>query len=446
MKNTQRSLYLFFAAFVAALGGLLFGFDTAVISGTLPFIKPYFQLSDAALGWTVSSLLVGCIIGVAGAGIPGDIFGRRKVLIVAALLFFASSLGTALAEALWSFVAFRFLGGIAVGVASMLSPMYIAEIAPAHIRGRLVSLNQLTIVLGIQIAFFSNYYLSAMGPDSWRWMLAMMAIPAFLFFISLFFVPESPRWLVQKGRVKDALSFLHKTNSQTVANKELNAIRENLSVEEKGSYRALWAPRMRRLVLIGVVLAIFQQITGINTIMYYAPVIFENAGAGIDTALLQTVAIGAVNLIFTLVAMRYIDRLGRRPLLLVGSVGMLVSMVCLSVAFFLQQFEGFWVLFFILLYIASFAGSLGPTIWVFLSEIFPNHLRSRAMSVALIALWIACFVITLAFPVMIGALGGGYTFIIFAFICLLNLWFVFKYIPETRGKSLEQIEREFYHR
>jgi len=442
--SQNRQIYLIFAAFVAALGGLLFGFDTAVISGTLPFIKPYFELSDAGLGWTVSSLLVGCIIGVAGAGVPGDLFGRKKVLLMAALLFFISSLGTALSEHLIVFITFRFLGGLAVGIASMLSPMYIAEIAPARIRGRLVSINQLTIVLGIQIAFFSNYLLSDLGADSWRWMLAVMAIPAFLFFISLFFVPESPRWLFQKDRKEEAKKYLRKMNEDDIAEKEMESIRKALTLEEQGSYAKLWQPGMKKLMLIGMVLAIFQQVTGINTIMYYAPVIFEQTGAGIDASLLQTIAVGTVNLVFTIIAMRYIDRLGRRPLLIFGSSGMLLALISLAAAFFMQQFEGLWVLLFILIYIASFAGSLGPTVWVFLSEIYPNHLRSRAMSIAIIALWTACFIVTLIFPIMIGQLGGGYTFVIFAAICAINLWFVIRYIPETRNKTLEEIERNFY--
>ena len=441
-KGNQSSLIM--AAFVAALGGLLFGFDTAVISGTIPFIQPYFGLSDVGLGWTVSSLLVGCIVGVAGAGVPGDAFGRRSVLIASALIFLISALGTSMAKSIVVFISFRFFGGLAVGVASMISPMYIAEISPAKLRGRLVAVNQLTIVIGIQIAFFSNYFLASGGNEPWRWMLAVMAIPAFLFFLALFFVPESPRWLVQKDRVHEAAELLSKISGKEEAEKEMKAIKESLAVEKAGSYGDLWQPKMKRLMLIGIVLAIFQQITGINTIMYYAPVIFSKAGSGVDSSLLQTAAVGTVNLLFTLVAMRYIDRSGRRPLLLWGSAGMFLSLTFLAVAFFLQKFEGFWVLLFVLTYIASFAASLGPTVWVFLSEIYPNHLRSKAMSVAIIALWIACFVVSLTFPVLIGNLGGGYTFVLFALICLANLIFVFKYIPETKGKTLEEIEKEFF--
>ncbi len=444
MHNKGNQSFLIMAAFVAALGGLLFGFDTAVISGTIPFIQPYFGLSDVGLGWTVSSLLVGCIVGVAGAGVPGDTFGRRNVLIASALIFLISALGTSMAKSIVVFISFRFFGGLAVGVASMISPMYIAEISPAKLRGRLVAVNQLTIVIGIQIAFFSNYFLASGGNEPWRWMLAVMAIPAFLFFLALFFVPESPRWLVQKDRVHEAAGLLSKISGKEEAEKEMKAIKESLAVEKAGSYGDLWQPRMKRLMLIGIVLAIFQQITGINTIMYYAPVIFSKAGSGVDSSLLQTAAVGTVNLLFTLVAMRYIDRSGRRPLLLWGSAGMFLSLTFLAVAFFLQKFEGFWVLLFVLTYIASFAASLGPTVWVFLSEIYPNHLRSKAMSVAIIALWIACFVVSLTFPVLIGNLGGGYTFVLFALICLANLIFVFKYIPETKGKTLEEIEKEFF--
>ena len=326
----------------------------------------------------------------------------------------------------------------------MISPMYIAEISPAKMRGRLVAVNQLTIVIGIQIAFFSNYFLASTGSQPWRWMLAVMALPAFLFFVALFFVPESPRWLVQKDRIKEALGFLVKINGNEEAGREMKSIKASLAVEKTGSYADLWRPGMKRLMIIGIVLAVFQQITGINTIMYYAPVIFAKAGSGVDSSLLQTAAVGTVNLLFTLVAMRYIDSSGRRPLLLWGSAGMLVSLTCLAVAFFLQEFDGFWVLLFILTYIASFAASLGPTIWVFLSEIYPNHLRSKAMSVAIIALWVACFAVTLTFPILIGSLGGGYTFVLFATICLANLVFVYVYIPETKGKTLEEIEEEFF--
>lgn len=435
--------YVILISVVAALGGLLFGFDTAVISGTINFIQPYFGLSEAGLGWTVSSLLFGCIAGVFLAGKAGDHYGRKKVLMVAALLFFISAVGSASAHSLSFFLISRILGGIAVGVASILSPMYIAELAPAKYRGTLVSLNQLAIVIGILVAFFSNYLLINTGENNWRWMLLVMAAPAVLLFFSLFLVPESPRWLVARGRNNDALQVLVKTSGKEFASAELNEIEETLKNQEESTFRDLLAPKIKPLLFIGIILAVFQQITGINTIMYYAPKIFANVGQSNDSALFQTILIGGTNLLFTLVAMVLIDRLGRKLLIIIGSTGMMLMLAGLSTLYFTNQTSGVLVLVFILGYIAFFAASLGPALWVVAAELFPNRLRSKGMSIAIVSLWIACTVVTIVFPIMLEKLSGGITFLIFALICLANLLYVLKYVPETKGKSLEELEKQF---
>ena len=435
--------YVVLISVVAALGGLLFGFDTAVISGTINFIQPYFGLSEAGLGWAVSSLLFGSIGGVFIAGKAGDHFGRKRVLMMAALLFLLSAIGSASAHVLFFFLISRILGGIAVGIASILSPMYIAELAPAKYRGTLVSMNQLAIVIGILVAFFSNYLLVGTGVNNWRWMLLVMAAPAILLFFSLFLVPESPRWLVARNRNDEALQVLIKTSGKESAQAELIEIEDTLKNQEESTFSELLSPRIRPLLFIGIILAVFQQITGINTIMYYAPKIFANVGQSNDTALLQTLMIGGTNLIFTLIAMALIDRFGRKLLIIFGTTGMMLMLTGLSVLYFTNQTSGVLVLIFILGYCAFFSASLGPTVWVMVAELFPNRLRSKGMSVAVVALWIACTLVTIAFPIMLQKLSGGLTFLIFALICLANLLYVLKYVPETKGKTLEQLEKLF---
>ena len=434
--------YVVLISIVAALGGLLFGFDTAVISGTINFIQPYFGLSEAGLGWAVSSLLFGSIGGVFIAGKAGDHFGRKRVLMLAAFLFLLSAIGSASAHVLIFFLISRILGGIAVGIASILSPMYIAELAPAKYRGSLVSMNQLAIVIGILVAFFSNYLLVGTGENNWRWMLLVMAAPAILLFFSLFLVPESPRWLVARNRNEEALQVLIKTSGKESAHAELLEIEDTLKNQEESTFSELLSPRIRPLLFIGIILAVFQQITGINTIMYYAPKIFANVGQSNDTALLQTLIIGGINLIFTLLAMTLIDRFGRKLLIIFGTTGMMMMLTGLSVLYFINQTSGILVLIFILGYCAFFSASLGPTVWVMVAELFPNRLRSKGMSVAVIALWIACTIVTIAFPILLEKLSGGITFLIFALICLANLLYVLKYVPETKGRTLEQLEKE----
>jgi SP family arabinose:H+ symporter-like MFS transporter len=442
----KDSRFLILVTIVATLGGLLFGFDEAVISGVTPFIQPYFQLNDIALGWTVSSLLIGCIIGVILSGKPGDLFGRRKMLLTAALLFVISAIGSALSTHLAVFISFRFFGGIAVGAASMLSPMYISEIAPAEKRGSLVSLNQLAIVTGDLVAYFSNYLLSGTGEQNWRWMLAVMAMPAFIFFVSLIFVPESPRWLMQRNRRDESFKILKRINGAGSAATELEAIEVSIASEEPTSYREIFSKRMKYILWVGILLAVFQQVTGINAIMYYAPIIFKNLGNGIDSALIQTAILGGVLFLFTLVAIKWIDRWGRKPLMIWGTIGMAVSLTMVAIAYFLNKLQGYFILFFFLTYMASFAASIGPVTWVMVSEIFPNKIRSKAMSIAIVALWAANFLVTLTFPVILNRLGGGVAFLIFDVMCVLLLLFVIFKLPETKGKSLEELEKIFMKR
>jgi SP family arabinose:H+ symporter-like MFS transporter len=435
-------IYVILISVVAALGGLLFGFDTAVISGTLNFIQPYFGLSETGLGWTVSSLLFGCMAGVVIAGKAGDHYGRGKALKIAALLFFISACGTALSRSLPWFVTARVLGGVAVGVASILSPMYIAELAPARFRGSLVSLNQLAIVTGILVAFFSNYLIGNTGNNNWRWMLLVMAAPAILFLFSLFLVPESPRWLVARGRNEDALKVLRETLGEKQAPAELAAIEATLQSHVESTYRELLQPKVKTMLMIAITLSVFQQITGINTIMYYAPKIFSSIGMSNNSALFQTILIGGINLMFTIISMILIDRWGRRKLIITGSLGMTLMLSGLSVLFFTGQTNPFPVLCLILGYIAFFAASLGPGLWVMATELFPNRLRSKGMSVSTLTLWGACACVTILFPVMLERLSGGITFMIFALICLASLLYTMWYLPETRGKSLEVLEKE----
>ncbi len=431
-------IYLYLISIVAALGGLLFGFDTAVISGVVPFIEKQFVLSGTEIGWVVSSLILGCIVGVLLAGAPADKYGRKKVLSTAALLFVVSAIGTAAANSILVFVIFRVFGGFAVGIASMVSPMYIAEIAPAKKRGQLVSLNQLTVVIGILLAFFSNYLLVNTGDNNWRWMLCVMALPAVLFFIALFFVPESPRWLALKGKSQQAMQILEKINGKETALREMEIISNSLKNKSDSSFKAVFAPALRMPLVIGIGLAFFQQITGINTIMYYAPLIFEKSGLSIDSAIYQTILIGVINLVFSLVAIYFVDKAGRKPMLVVGSLLMTISLLILSISF-AYSLNSMITLVAILLFIASFASTLGPVTWVVISELFPNNVRGKAMSVSIVFVWITCFFVSLLFPVLLEKIGGGNTFLVLAFFCLLSLLFNIKFTKETKGKELEEI-------
>ena len=436
--------YVVVLALVAALGGLLFGYDTAVISGAIGFLEKRFDLDELMKGWALSCALIGCIIGACLVGTLSDRLGRKKAMFLAAALFGLSALCSAFPRNLTELVIARILGGIGVGMASVLSPLYIAEVSPARMRGRLVSVNQLAIVSGILVAYFINALIARPGDEAWnvalgwRWMFAAEMLPAGVFAGLLFFVPESPRWLTQKGYVGRAQAILTRVNGRTQAARELDQIQKAIACES-GSIRQLLLPGMRIPLMIGVALAILQQVTGINTVIYYAPVIFESTGRAATDALNATVIVGIINVSFTLVAIWMVDKLGRKPILLIGSVGMGISMALLGVAFGLKRFEGPWVLGCVLAYVAFFAVGMGPVVWVLIAEIFPTRIRGRAMSIATVCLWIACYGVSQLFPIMLKQLGGK-AFFIYAVMCVVSFVFVRRWVPETRGKSLEEIE------
>jgi sugar porter (SP) family MFS transporter len=441
-RGLPSGAYVSFIAAVAAAGGFLFGFDTAIVAGAQVEFGKEFRLEDLGMAVAVSSLLVGCIAGASAAGWSSDRFGRRKMLLVAALLFAVSAVGAGLARSVGEFVLARLVGGVAIGVASMLSPMYIAEVSPADRRGRLVTLNQTAIITGILVSYVVAYLLADEGASSWRWMFTLAVVPAGGLWIALLFVPESPRWLVKQGRKDEALSVLERIGGPIQARSELEEIEDASAAEAARSLSQLFQPGLRKALVIGVALAVLQQITGINTILYYAPTIFLKAGfASESDALLASLAVGAVNFVFTLVALGAIDRLGRKPLLLVGSGGMAASLALLGAALKLQGESSPLLLAGILSYVAFFAVGLGPVVWLLLSEIFPTAIRGRAMSLATISLWVACFVVSLTFLPLVKVLSMAGAFWLYAAICLVTFVFVWRVIPETRGQSLEEIER-----
>lgn len=429
-----------FSALVAALGGLLFGFDTAVISGTTEALQRYFTLDDFWLGFAVASALIGTIVGAFTAGKPAEVYGRRRVLFVLAVLYFVSALGSATAQSLAVFVAFRFIGGLAVGGASVVSPLYIAEIAPAHLRGRLVALNQLNVVTGILLAFLSNFLIaqSIAGPLAWRWMLGVQMVPAALFFVLLFFIPESPRWLVKRGRMQEARVILQRVEKGDVE-RELAEIAESVRAEAGHQEAKLFQRRYALPIFLAWTVAMFNQLSGINALMYYAPRIFRMAGAGADDALLQAVAIGGTNLLFTALALFIIDRFGRRPLLLVGGLGAAASLMLTAVGFYRADAAGHLVLIGLLGFIAFHAIGQGAVIWVFISEIFPNAVREKGQALGSFTHWFMAAVVSWTFPVFAQA-AGGHAFAFFAAMMLLQFLFAWRIMPETKGLSLEELQ------
>lgn len=434
--------YLLTANMIAALGGLLFGFDTAVISGTIPFIEPYFKLNDVTLGWAVSSILIGCAIGAMISGKLSERYGRRITLIVCALLFSITAVATGFSYRFDLFVMFRIFGGVAVGMAAVISPMYISEISPAHLRGRLVSLYQLAITIGILLAFMSNYLLADTGADAWRWMFSVQAIPAMLFFAALFIVPESPRWLISKGRTDEAKLVLTKIGGQTYGETELDSIQQSFHAnQELINLSVLLDKKFILPVSLGVLVAVFSQVTGYNSLLYYAPLIFKNAGLETGDALFQTLAIGVINCVFTFVAIVTIDKVGRRLLLLSGSFFMTVCWVLIAFTFNPQS-EGYLLLGIILVFCAVFAATIGPVTWTYIAEIFPNKIRALGISVATLSLWISCFATSFTFPVLVKAAGESRTFMIYGGLCLVYFVFIFLRLPETKGKPLEALEKE----
>jgi SP family arabinose:H+ symporter-like MFS transporter len=432
-------------AAVAALGGLLFGYDTAVIAGAIGFLKTKFHLNAPMAGWAVSCALIGCIIGAMAAGVLSDLFGRKKVLLFAACLFLISAIGSALPRTLTEFVIARMVGGMGVGIASLISPLYIAEISPAHMRGRLVSLNQLAIVGGILVIYFINAWIAGRGDaawnvsEGWRWMFASETIPALLFFILLLMVPESPRWLIKQNREKRAEKIFRSVMPEEQVTPALAEIKETIA-HESGSISQLFQPGLRTALVIGIVLAILQQITGINAILYYAPEIFKAAGAGTNVAFLQTVLVGLINMAFTFVAIYAVDKWGRKTLLLFGSAGMGICLLVIGIAFHFNASQGWLLLPFVLLYIACFASSMGPVVWVVMSEIFPTRIRGRAMSIATVVLWISCYAVSQTFPMFVESVGSALTFWLYMVMAVVTFFFVLKVVPETRGRTLEEIE------
>ena len=449
-------LFLAKICFVASLGGLLFGFDTAVISGTFGFVEQQFELSKLEVGWFGSSALVGSILGALISGSLGDKYGRKPILILAGSLFFISALGSTFPPNFSYLIVARLIGGIGVGMASVLSPLYISEFSPPKIRGRLVALYQLSIVVGILLAFFSNSTLLSFSQNNlpgidegimdtvfisevWRGMFSAEMIPALLFIGLLFVVPESPRWLINAGFDKKGYAILARISGVKIANSELQEIKSTLH-EEKGSLLELLKPGLRLALIVGVGLSVFGQFTGVNIVVYYGPTILEEAGFALDSALQFQVAIGIINLLFTIIALWKIDKWGRRPLLIGGMSVTFISLFIIAILFSMK-ISGLWVVAMLLVYMASLALSINAVIWVIIGEIFPNRIRGRAMSIAIFANWSTNFVTAFIFPWYVAKMGMNAGFFTFAVTSLIATFFFYKYVPETKGKSLEEIEK-----
>ena len=457
--NKFNKSYILGISLVSAMGGLLFGYDWVVIGGAKPFYERFFDIAQSAnlQAWAMSSALIGCVIGAVISGVVSDRFGRKWPLLVSALLFTIASLGTGMAVSYAMFVVFRIIGGIGIGLASALSPMYIAEVAPSSMRGRFVSLNQMTIVIGILAAQVINLLIAQKVPVGatdefirsswngligWRWMFFACAVPAGVFLILTFLLPESPRWLMKAGKAEKAYPTLKKIGGEAYAREEMANIQATLdNVSEKVDFKSILNPKFRTVLIIGIVLAVFQQWCGINTVFNYAEEIFMAAGYGVSDTLFNIVITGSVNLIFTLVAMFTVDKWGRKKLMLFGSVGLATTYILLGSAFYFQL-KGIAVLSLVVIAIGIYAMSLAPITWVILSEIFPNRIRGAAMALATFSLWIACFILTYTFPLLNKGLGAAGTFWVYAGICVIGFLFVIKKLPETKGKSLEEIEKE----
>ncbi len=442
--NKFNHTYILGISFISALGGYLFGFDFAVISGALPFLRTTFQLSSWWEGFLTGSLALGCIVGCLLAGNLADRYGRRPGLMLAAAIFAISSLGMAFSQGFTEFVIMRFAAGIGVGMASMLSPMYIAEVSPAAIRGRNVAINQLTIVIGILVTNLINYTLADKGPDAWRWMFGLGCVPSLLFLFGVIFLPESPRWLVKAGKDEKALKILNKIGDSDFAGNTMSDIALSLTGSKKQSYSAVFAKAVRPAVVVGITLAVFQQFCGINVVFNYTSTIFKSVGANLDSQLFETVAIGIVNMLFTLLAMWQVDKLGRRPLMLIGSLGLSVIYIVLALSLKSHASPAI-VSVCVLLAIGMYATSLAPVTWVLISEIFPNNIRGVASSVAIVSLWAAYFILVFTFPPLAAKLGTYGPFYLYAAICFLGFLFIRVRVKETKGQTLEELEHNFTH-
>ena len=478
-KTSTKRINIYFITIVITLGGLLFGYDTGVINGTQFYFSKYFELTGALKGFIVSSALLGALVGAASAGIISRAIGRKNSLIIAAVLFMISAWGSGLPsvlpESTTLLVIFRLVGGVAIGMASMNAPMYIAEIAPAKNRGVLVTFYQLAVVVGFFIVFLVTYFIGSELSESeniafgWRNMFWSEMIPAGLFLILLFFVPKSPRWLMIKGKEEEAENILTRIHGEEIASKEIKEIRNSIKAESTAIKASIFSKTMLPIVIIGTVLSVLQQFTGINAVLYYGADIFEQAlGFGQDDVLLQQILLATVNLVFTFIAMFTVDKLGRKPLLMIGGVGMLVGFLIMGITLYfsdysqinsaglptISTFEGILSLIGVLIFIGAFAMSMGPIVWVLLSEIFPNKIRSAAMAVAVAAQWLANYFVSQTFPVIVesdanrlimdgGTWNNALPYFLFSGFIVIIIWFVWKYIPETKGKTLEEMEAVF---
>ena len=442
MTSTNQQFntgYIISISFISALGGYLFGFDFAVISGALPFLKEQFGLNEYWEGFTTGCLALGAIAGCLVAGWVAEKYGRRPGLLTAASLFALSSIAMAIAPTRDIFIIARFFAGAGVGMASMLSPLYIAEISPAHVRGRMVAINQLTIVIGILVTNLVNYSLRNNGTDAWRWMFGLGAVPSILFIFGVLWLPESPRWLMQAGRQAKAQKILVKIGGKNYARESSSIISKNISAVTKVNYKAVFEKAVLPAVLIGIGLAVFQQLCGINVVFNYTSVLFESIGFSKDDQLLQTVFIGGINLVFTLLAMLLVDKVGRKPLMLGGAGGLTILYIIISILLGTKSASVSW---FLLAAIGLYATSLAPVTWVLISEIFPNKIRIAATTVAVLCLWAAYFILTFTFPILYERLQDK-TFYIYAGICLIGLLFIWFKVKETKGKTLEEMEDFF---
>ncbi len=459
-ENAGSAVYLILVCLVATLGGLLFGYDTGVISGAIEPLTARFQLTDFMKGWASGCVLIGCATGVMVVGPLSDKFGRKIAMFLAAGMFLLSAIGTAVPNDIGVFIVFRFLGGVGIGIASISTPMYIAEITPAAVRGRMVAVNQIAIMGGIAATSFVNYFIAHAGNQAWlietgwRWMFATGVLPAVLFFVLLLLIPESPRWLVEMSRVEEARGILARVGGRAFADAEIASIRESLS-GEKGTWGELFSRRLRLPLMIGIALAVLQQVTGINVFMYFGATIFKtmSQSTGVDAGLLQQIIINGSCTFFTLIAIASVDRWGRRPLMLIGALGMGISLVAMGVmaqTLSSPAAASNLMLACIILYIGCFGLSVGPVVWVILSEIFPTAVRGRALGLATFCLWVSDYAITQTFPMMdakgswfVEHFNHAFPFYLYAVFCLVLILVVWFFVPETKGKSLEEIERSW---
>ncbi|WP_205510681.1 sugar porter family MFS transporter [Longitalea arenae] len=461
MDTRNKSAYLFMITLVASLGGFLFGFDMAVVSGILPLLQKQFSLSAFQEGWFVSSALVGCIVGVAISGELSDRLGRKKPLLLAAFLFLLSALGCSLLPSLTGIITARIVGGIGIGLASNVVPLYISEIAPARIRGRLVTYYQLAVTLGILAAYLTNSALlnyalehtndtgglmhTFLVREVWRGMFGIGVIPALFFVLGLFVVPESPRWLIRRHREQEATAILNRINNPIEAHASLQLGRQSQK-QAPISYRSLLEPQWRKALVIGILLPLFSQFSGINAIIYYGPSILSNAGISLSNSLLSQIIFGGANMLFTLIAIWKVDSLGRRPLYLAGTAGATISLLATGICFYAGATTGWPLLLCVLAFLASFAFSIGPLKFVVASEIFPGIIRGRAMAISIMVMWIADTIVGQLTPIFLKSIGTAFTFWFFAACCLIAFITVYKLLPETKGKSLEQIENDWKDR